>query len=164
MFVSIFISNRKDVSLPVSMQRVMASEAEATREAKAKVIASEGEQKASYALKEAADIINQSPTAIQLRYLQTLADISTDKNSTIIFPVPIDFMNMGFQNRGNKMKNMNHSSEKDNMIIDSDNFMEEFDQNENSMNENYPKGAVIKGIKDPNKAFSLRKSATIKKQ
>ena len=151
------------MSLPVSMQRVMASEAEATREAKAKVIASEGEQKASYALKEAADIINQSPTAIQLRYLQTLSDISTDKNSTIIFPVPIEFMS-GFSNRSNKVKKTNNSSEKDNMIIDSDNFLEEFDQNENSMNENSTKGAIIKGIKDPNKAFTLRKSATLKKQ
>jgi len=140
------------------MQRVMASEAEATREAKAKVIASEGEQKASYALKEAADIINQSPTALQLRYLQTLSDISTDKNSTIIFPIPIDFMS-GFQK-----SRKNYSSEKDNVITDSDNFLEEFDQNENSMSENYSRGAVLKGVKDPNKAFSLRKSATTKKQ
>ncbi len=136
----------------------MASEAEATREAKAKVIASEGEQKASYALKEAADIINQSPTALQLRYLQTLSDISTDKNSTIIFPIPIDFMS-GFQK-----SRKNYSSEKDNVITDSDNFLEEFDQNENSMSENYSRGAVLKGVKDPNKAFSLRKSATTKKQ
>jgi hypothetical protein len=140
------------------MQRVMASEAEATREAKAKVIASEGEQKASYALKEAADIINQSPTALQLRYLQTLSDISTDKNSTIIFPIPIDFLS-GFQK-----SRKNYSSEKDNVITDSDNFLEEFDQNENSMSENYSRGAVLKGVKDPNKAFSLRKSATTKKQ
>ena len=74
------------------MQRVMAAEAEASREAKAKVIASEGEKNASFALKEAADVINQSSTALQLRYLQTLADISTEHNSTIIFPIPIDFM------------------------------------------------------------------------
>jgi len=82
----------KDVRLPVSMQRAMATEAEATREAKAKVISAEGEQKASIALKAAADIIQQSPVAIQLRYLQTLSNISAEKNSTIIFPIPIEMM------------------------------------------------------------------------
>ncbi len=82
----------KDVRLPVSMQRAMATEAEATREAKAKVISAEGEQKASIALKEAADIINQSPIALQLRYLQTLTTISAEKNSTIIFPIPIEML------------------------------------------------------------------------
>ncbi len=70
----------------------MATEAEATREAKAKVISAEGEQKASIALKEAADIINQSPIALQLRYLQTLTTISAEKNSTIIFPIPIEML------------------------------------------------------------------------
>ncbi len=77
----------KDVRLPQSMQRAMATEAEATREARAKLVAAEGEQKASYALKEAADVINQSSTALQLRYLQTLTHIATEKNSTIVFPV-----------------------------------------------------------------------------
>lgn len=74
------------------MQRAMATEAEAAREARAKVIAAEGEQKASMALKEAADVINQSPVALQLRYLQTLTNISAEKNSTIIFPVPIEML------------------------------------------------------------------------
>ena len=74
------------------MQRVMATEAESAREAKAKVIAAEGEQKASVALKEAADIISQSPVALQLRYLQTLTTISVDNNSTIIFPIPMEMM------------------------------------------------------------------------
>jgi erythrocyte band 7 integral membrane protein len=74
------------------MQRAMAAEAEATREARAKVVAAEGEQKASIALKEAADVINQSPIALQLRYLQTLTSISAEKNSTIIFPVPIEML------------------------------------------------------------------------
>jgi erythrocyte band 7 integral membrane protein len=78
------------VRLPHQMQRAMAAEAEATREARAKVIAAEGEQKASIALAQAADVINQSPVAIQLRYLQTLTTISAEKNSTIIFPVPIE--------------------------------------------------------------------------
>ncbi|XP_052787994.1 mechanosensory protein 2-like [Mya arenaria] len=80
----------KDVRLPVQLQRAMAAEAEAAREARAKVIAAEGEQKASRALKEAADVISESPTAIQLRYLQTLNTISAEKNSTIIFPLPIE--------------------------------------------------------------------------
>ena len=73
--------------LPVQLQRAMATEAEAAREARAKVIAAEGEQKASKALKEAADVITQSPIAIQLRYLQTLTQIASEKNSTIVFPV-----------------------------------------------------------------------------
>jgi erythrocyte band 7 integral membrane protein len=83
----------KDVRLPQSMQRSMAAEAEATREARAKVIAAEGEQKASRQLKEAADVIAQSPIALQLRYLQTLTHISAEKNSTIIFPIPIELLN-----------------------------------------------------------------------
>ena len=70
----------------------MAAEAEATREAKAKVIAAEGEQKASKALKEASDIISESQSALQLRYLQTLSSIAAEKNSTIIFPLPIDLL------------------------------------------------------------------------
>ena len=65
----------------------MATEAEAGREARAKVVAAEGEQKASIALKAAADVISQSPTALQLRYLQTLSTIAAEKNSTIVFPV-----------------------------------------------------------------------------
>merc|ERR1712038_993170 len=80
----------KDVRLPVQLQRAMAAEAEAAREARAKVIAAEGEQKASHALKEAAMVIQESSSALQLRYLQTLTSISAEKNSTIIFPIPID--------------------------------------------------------------------------
>lgn len=82
----------KDVRLPANMQRAMATEAEATREARAKVISAEGEQKASVALKEAADVISQSPVALQLRYLQTLTNVAAEKNSTIIFPIPIEMM------------------------------------------------------------------------
>jgi erythrocyte band 7 integral membrane protein len=70
----------------------MAAEAEASREARAKVIAAEGEQKASKALKEASDIISESPAALQLRYLQTLSNIAAEKNSTIIFPLPMELM------------------------------------------------------------------------
>ncbi|XP_076347639.1 band 7 protein AGAP004871-like isoform X1 [Tachypleus tridentatus] len=82
----------KDVRLPVQLQRAMAAEAEAAREARAKVIAAEGEQKASRALMEAAEVIAQSPAALQLRYLQTLNSISAEKNSTILFPIPIDII------------------------------------------------------------------------
>ncbi len=83
---------RKDVRLPVQLQRAMAAEAEAVREARAKVIAAEGEQRAARALREAAIIIKDNPAALQLRYLQTLCTISSDKNSTIIFPLPIDIL------------------------------------------------------------------------
>jgi len=82
----------KDVRLPQQLQRAMAAEAEATRQARAKVIEAEGEQKASRALKEASDIISSSPAALQLRYLQTLSSISAEKNSTIIFPLPIELL------------------------------------------------------------------------
>ncbi|XP_059094738.1 band 7 protein AGAP004871-like isoform X3 [Tigriopus californicus] len=82
----------KDVRLPVQLQRAMAAEAEAAREARAKVIAAEGEQKASRALREAASVIAESPSALQLRYLQTLNSIAAEHNSTIIFPMPMDIM------------------------------------------------------------------------
>lgn len=88
----------KDVRLPQNLQRAMAAEAEATREARAKVIAAEGEQKASRALKEASDIISESPAALQLRYLQTLATISSEKNSTIVFPIPIEMFSKFIKN------------------------------------------------------------------
>lgn len=74
------------------MQKAMATEAESSREARAKVIAAEGEHKASLALKNAADTINISPAALQLRYLQTLSTISAEKNSTVIIPFPIELM------------------------------------------------------------------------
>ncbi|KAK5975567.1 Mechanosensory protein 2, partial [Trichostrongylus colubriformis] len=93
----------KDVRLPLQLQRAMAAEAEATREAGAKVIAAEGEQKASWALREAAEVIASSPCAIQLRYLQTLNSISAEKNSTIIFPFPIELIHNFFQ-KGKDMK------------------------------------------------------------
>ncbi|XP_056323268.1 stomatin (EPB72)-like 3b [Danio aesculapii] len=83
----------KDVKLPQQLQRAMAAEAEAAREARAKVIAAEGEMNASRALKEASLVIAESPSALQLRYLQTLNTIAAEKNSTIVFPLPIDIMN-----------------------------------------------------------------------
>lgn len=87
----------KDVRLPQQLQRAMAAEAEAARDAKAKIIAAEGEMNASKSLKEAADVIASSSSALQLRYLQTLTQIATEKNSTIIFPIPIEMMK-GFTN------------------------------------------------------------------
>ncbi len=76
----------KDITLPDNMQRAMAKEAEAERERRAKIVAAEGEFQASVKLGEAADIISQHPVALQLRTLQTMAEIATEKNSTIIFP------------------------------------------------------------------------------
>ncbi|XP_071745653.1 band 7 protein AGAP004871 isoform X1 [Lepeophtheirus salmonis] len=102
----------KDARLPVQLQRAMAAEAEAAREARAKVIAAEGEQKASRALREASKVIAESSSALQLRYLQTLNSISAEKNSTIIFPLPIDFLSH-FLNRGNGNSKEVHSEKKD---------------------------------------------------
>jgi len=82
----------KDVRVPENLQRAMAAEAEAAREARAKVIAAEGEHKASKALRHAAEVIIDSPAALQLRYLQTLGSIAAENNSTIVFPVPIDII------------------------------------------------------------------------
>lgn len=93
----------KDARLPVQLQRAMAAEAEAAREARAKVIAAEGEQKASRALKEASEVIAESSSALQLRYLQTLNSISAEKNSTIIFPLPIDFIKHFLKDKDEKM-------------------------------------------------------------
>jgi regulator of protease activity HflC (stomatin/prohibitin superfamily) len=76
----------KDITLPENMQRAMAKEAEAERERRAKIVAAEGEFQAAVKLGEAADIITAHPVALQLRTLQTMAEIATEKNSTIIFP------------------------------------------------------------------------------
>lgn len=84
----------KDVRVPVQLQRAMAAEAEAAREARAKVVAAEGEQKASTHLKEAALVLEESKSALQLRYLQTLNAISTEQSSTIVFPFPIDSLSL----------------------------------------------------------------------
>jgi regulator of protease activity HflC (stomatin/prohibitin superfamily) len=80
----------KHVDLPAEMQRAIAKQAEAEREKRAKVIHADGELAASRALAEAAQIISANPTTLQLRYLQTLTEIATEKNSTIVFPIPID--------------------------------------------------------------------------
>ncbi|KAK4468764.1 hypothetical protein MN116_007937 [Schistosoma mekongi] len=82
----------KDVSLPQEMQRAMAAEAQAVRASKAKVIAAQGELEAASTLRKAAEEMARSPAALQLRYLQTLATIATEQNSTIIFPLPIELL------------------------------------------------------------------------
>ena len=84
----------KHVDLPQDMQRAMARQAEAEREKRAKIIHAEGELMASEKLSQAAAIIDREPAAITLRYLQTLSDIATEQNSTIIFPLPIELMRM----------------------------------------------------------------------
>uniref|UniRef100_A0A8C9WBI6 Stomatin (EPB72)-like 3a n=1 Tax=Scleropages formosus TaxID=113540 RepID=A0A8C9WBI6_SCLFO len=89
----------KDVKLPQQLQRAMAAEAEASREARAKVIAAEGEMNASRALKEASLIISESPAALQLRYLQTLSHIAAENNSTVIFPLPIELLQQFLQRK-----------------------------------------------------------------
>ncbi|GBP84959.1 Erythrocyte band 7 integral membrane protein [Eumeta japonica] len=81
----------KDVRLPLQLQKAMAAEAEAVREARAKIVSAEGEIKASRALKEASQMMLDNPMVMQLRYLQSLNVISSDKNSTIVFPFPMDF-------------------------------------------------------------------------
>ena len=82
----------KQIDLPPEMQRAMAKQAEAERERRAKVVHAEGELQASQKLSEAANIISQNPIALQLRFLQTLTEVAADKNSTILFPVPIDLI------------------------------------------------------------------------
>jgi regulator of protease activity HflC (stomatin/prohibitin superfamily) len=82
----------KQVDLPQEMQRAMAKQAEAEREKRAKIIHADGEFQASAKLAEAAGVINREPVALQLRYLQTLTEIGVEKNTTVIFPVPIDII------------------------------------------------------------------------
>jgi regulator of protease activity HflC (stomatin/prohibitin superfamily) len=90
--IKVAIVEVKDVELPDTMQRAMARQAEAEREKRAKIIHAEGEYQAAQQLKEAAATMSSEPTAMQLRYLQTLTEIATEKNSTVIFPVPIDII------------------------------------------------------------------------
>jgi regulator of protease activity HflC (stomatin/prohibitin superfamily) len=82
----------KQIDLPPEMQRAMAKQAEAEREKRSKIIHAEGEAQAATRLSEASRILVQEPAALQLRYLQTLAEVATEKNSTLIFPVPIDML------------------------------------------------------------------------
>lgn len=96
----------KQIDLPQEMQRAMARQAEAERERRSKVIAAEGEFQAAQRLADAAKVLSEEPSALTLRYLQTLKEISAENNSTTIFPVPIDlitpFLNMGLKKDENK--------------------------------------------------------------
>jgi regulator of protease activity HflC (stomatin/prohibitin superfamily) len=89
----------KQIDLPQEMQRAMARQAEAERERRSKVIAAEGEFQASQRLSDAAKVLSEQPSALTLRYLQTLREIAGENNTTTIFPVPIDlirpFLNIG---------------------------------------------------------------------
>jgi regulator of protease activity HflC (stomatin/prohibitin superfamily) len=89
----------KQVDLPAEMQRAIMRQAEAERERRAKVIHAEGESQAAAKLREAADVISQNPTTLQLRFLQTLTEVAAEKNSTIVFPVPIDMIDAFVKNR-----------------------------------------------------------------
>ncbi len=93
----------KDVTLPDSMQRAMAAQAEAEREKRAKIVHAEGELQASHKLAEAAAIISREPAALQLRYLGTLTEIATERTNLVIFPLPIDLIS-AFTNRGSSEK------------------------------------------------------------
>jgi regulator of protease activity HflC (stomatin/prohibitin superfamily) len=90
--IKVSIVEVKDVEIPSDMQRAMARQAEAERERRAKVINAEGEFQAAQRLKEAAIVMSESPIALQLRYLQTLLEIGSNNNSTIVFPAPIDLL------------------------------------------------------------------------
>ena len=100
----------KHVDLPDDMQRAMARQAEAEREKRAKIIHAEGELKASKHLSQAAGVIAQQPLAVTLRYLQTLTEIAGEKNSTILFPIPIEFLSL-FQPKSKLGDNGEPSSE-----------------------------------------------------
>lgn len=91
----------KSIELPETMKRAMAKQAEAERERRAKVIAADGEYQASEKLAAAAQVIGTQPAALQLRYLQTLTEIAVEQNSTILFPLPIELLNV-FNKMGNK--------------------------------------------------------------
>ncbi|RMF00970.1 MAG: slipin family protein [Chloroflexi bacterium] len=105
--VKVSLVEVKDVELPQTMQRAMAKQAEAEREKRAKVIHASGEYDASKQLAEAAKVIGSHPASIQLRYLQTLTEIAVEKNSTLIFPVPIDI----FNTLGNLLEKMEDDQE-----------------------------------------------------
>jgi regulator of protease activity HflC (stomatin/prohibitin superfamily) len=95
--IKVTIVEIKDVELPQSMQRAMARQAEAEREKRAKIIHAQGELDASKTLAQAAAVIASEPVALQLRYLQTLTEIAVEKNSTIIFPLPVDTIKVFFE-------------------------------------------------------------------
>ena len=92
----------KQVDIPENMQRAIARQAEAERERRAKIIHAEGEFEASQKLADAAEVLEKQPASIQLRYLQTLTEIGVEKNTTIVFPLPIDMISQWVKQAGNK--------------------------------------------------------------
>lgn len=100
--VKISLVELKHVDLPQEMKRAMARQAEAERERRAKIIAAEGERQAADQLTEAAAVISRHPEALQLRYLQTLVEISAEKNSVTVFPIPIDLLKPFLKNSSDK--------------------------------------------------------------
>ena len=82
----------KHVDLPEAMRRAMARQAEADRERQAKIVAADGEYQAAEALQQAASILSRNPQSLQLRYLQTLAEIASEQQSNLVFPIPIDML------------------------------------------------------------------------
>jgi regulator of protease activity HflC (stomatin/prohibitin superfamily) len=90
--IKVSVVEVKDVEIPSSMQRAMARQAEAERERRAKVISAEGEFQASERLRDAAGVMSQEPASLQLRYLQTLLEIGSSNNSTVVFPIPVDLI------------------------------------------------------------------------
>ena len=94
----------KDVELPQSIQRAFAGQAEAERERRAKIISAEGEFQASEKLSKAAEVLSKFPVSVQLRFLQTLKEIATEQNSTIVFPVPIDLVETFIDRMGKEKK------------------------------------------------------------
>ena len=100
--IKVSLVETKQVDLPTEMQRAIARQAEAERERRAKVIHAEGEAQAAQKLAEAANIISVYPAAIHLRFLQTLTEVSAEKNSTIILPLPIDLLKAFLEKKGNE--------------------------------------------------------------
>jgi regulator of protease activity HflC (stomatin/prohibitin superfamily) len=98
--VKVSVVEVRDVELPQSMQRAMARQAEAEREKRAKIIHAEGEHEASTRLAAAAEVIGHQPIALQLRYLQTLTEIASERSSTVVFPLPIEMIGQFFQRVG----------------------------------------------------------------
>jgi len=97
--IKVSLVEMKQVDLPVEMQRAMAKQAEAERERRAKVIHADGEYQAAQKLHEASEILAKQPVAVQLRYLQTLTEIGTEKNTTVVFPLPIDMVDYFLKGR-----------------------------------------------------------------
>ncbi|MEF3275857.1 MAG: slipin family protein [Chloroflexus sp.] len=109
--IKVTIVEVKDVELPQNMQRAMARQAEAEREKRAKLIHADGELQASRTLAEAAKVLASEPVTLQLRYLQTLTEIATEKNSTIVFPLPIDTLKAFFTTNNAVHQDAHHAAD-----------------------------------------------------